>query len=137
MPHRVPDGNVLVLEGRITIEEFSEDFQAPTGRWGREDYIAQWHQALTRLLDEGRSTAFIVAIGGTDADLLLWWLAYPMQHIVYVRQQLLNLRSLESPFSQDRWYDAIPAFEAAEESPISEWEVPLHEFALFRNRLKG
>jgi hypothetical protein len=108
------------LWGRITLDDYAEDFLASVGPWQRGDYERQWIEAARRLLSGvGRAGFF------TDA-FRFWWTTWREGERVYVHEELLVGGRLSgvtdfttAPYAlvQDR------ATHTEEGQPISEWEV--------------
>lgn len=52
----------LVCRGRITLGDFTEEFNSPIVFWTEDEYRKQWHQAAQRIIDDYRQSCFVTAI---------------------------------------------------------------------------
>lgn len=120
--------------GRITLDEFEEDFIALIGYWSPRDYVLQWRRAITRLVEERRPSCLITSLHDPGvADVLSWWLLYPSADQVSIQEARLQLRQLARPFeSRDPYASIPPRITVSEEGDaVSEWTLPLTDFRDF------
>jgi hypothetical protein len=133
-PEFDPESGIEVLQGRLQLGEFQEDFFAPATHWSKDDYENQWRQGLTRLVERRLPSCLITAIGEPAETGVIWWLLYPDGEMVHVQNQYLIPDVLTVPFEVDDPYRFISPREtvSTEGGPISEWHLPmssLREFA--------
>lgn len=121
------------LFGRITLGEDFDDFVSCIGFWCPEDYHRHWTDAVQRVVHKGCDSCLITSISDpTDGGVARWWLLYPRGETVHVQEALLLFDRCQ-PFSVDDPYACIPPrkTETDEGLPVSEWSLPLSDFAVF------
>ena len=122
--------------GRITIDEFVEDFESPLWFWKTADYERQWAQGIQRILDgEPTScliTSLIEPIRTADYVFGSWWKLYLDGVNVIVQQQLLIGDVVGADFDVTDPYSAVPDYRltTAEGEPLSSWITSLHGLKL-------
>jgi CdiI N-terminal domain len=119
------------LRGEIELGSHREEFIALIGFWSPLDYEHQWRAGVRRLVESRESSCLITSLHDpAEADVITWWLLYPMESRVFIQNALLLPRELTTPFSTRNPYLAIPPRRTITEEGhiISEWELPLFEF---------
>ncbi|MGB6056880.1 MAG: hypothetical protein WBF71_01345 [Microthrixaceae bacterium] len=120
--------------GSIVLEGFRETFESPLHVWKREDYEAQWDQAICRLINGKDSTAIITGLyDPAYANFIQWWPAFRFEGEVRFHSQLLLMEQLDAPFDLDDVYRHVAGYEQVSEdgTPISEWSVPIDALESF------
>ena len=119
--------------GRITIDDFVEDFESPLWFWKTTDYERQWVQGIQRILDgKAKSclmTSLIEPIRTADYVFGAWWKLYLDGMNVIVQQQLLIGEVIGAEFDVADPYGSVPDYRAttAESEPLSSWTTSLSE----------
>ena len=120
----------IVLSGSLTIGDFNECFQAPLSYWDRGNYLSQWRESLSQLLNGESNSAFVTAMYDPNtANFIFWWVMYLIGENVHIQNHVLFLDELKQPFDEHDIYKFIPARETHTEEgePISEWVVNLRD----------
>jgi hypothetical protein len=120
--------------GEIRLDEYRETFIAIIGFWSPLDYVASWSRSIKRLVDRGRASCLITSMHDPKvAEVLHWWLLYPVGDEVIVQNSLLLGREALSDFDTRNPYRSIPTHRAVSEEgeQISEWLVRLRDFRDF------
>jgi hypothetical protein len=122
--------------GRITIDDFVEDFESPLWFWKPADYERQWTHGIQRILDgKAKScliTSLIEPIRTDDYVFGSWWKLYLDGVNVIVQQQLLIGGVLGTAFDVADPYSAVPDYRetTADGEPLSSWITSLHDLKL-------
>ena len=122
---------------RIELGDYWEEFVVPFGHWDAAGYKNQWAQAVERLITEAKPSCLITYVLPAElSDLVRWWLLYPRRDTAAVREGILIRPELAAPFDPALPYDLIPPYYNRNEEgkPISEWILPLLDFAEFHSR---
>jgi hypothetical protein len=121
--------------GRLLIGDWEEVFVSSLFLWRKEDYEAQWLNAIRSLLNGKDKAALIVEYLGPEAGRLWWWPIYRVEDTIYFREQILFFDRLEEPFSIERAFSFVKDREITSENgnKISEWSVTLTEVRDFAN----
>lgn len=120
--------------GEIVLGDESEGFLSLVGFWSPRDYQQQWKAGVRRLVDERKSSCLITSLHDPQqAEILTWWLLYPVNDEVHVQNALLLLRETRPGFSTKDPYNSIPVRRELSEdgSQISEWVLPIQDFVEF------
>lgn len=126
--------------GEIILGDTTELFVSLVGYWSPADYVHQWRAGIHRLVSQNLPTCLITSLHDRqEADILSWWLLYPMGSHVRVQDAVLLLDQDRSRFSTTNPYAAIPPWRQFTDDgePISEWVVPLQDFADYLRSLEG
>jgi hypothetical protein len=121
--------------GRITIDDFVEDFESPLWFWKTADYERQWAHGIRRILEgEAKScliTALIEPIRTADYVFGSWWKLYLDGINVIVQQQLLIV-DVVGAFDVADPYSAVPDYRPTtpEGEPLSSWTTSFDELRL-------
>ena len=122
--------------GRITIDDFAEDFESPLWFWKTADYERQWAHGIQRILDgEPKScliTSLIDPVRTGDYVFGSWWKLYLDGVNVILQQQLLIGDVVGARFDVTDPYSAVPDYRPTTEEgePLSSWITSLNEFKL-------
>lgn len=125
------------LYGEIVLGEHTERFVALIRYWSPLDYQRQWRAGIQRLVREAVPSCLITALDDPDtSEILRWWLLYPLGDVVAVRESALDYKRSRTKFSTEMPYIAIPPRRLRSEDgfEISEWQLPVFEFASFLER---
>jgi hypothetical protein len=120
--------------GEVLLGDEREAFVSLIGFWSPRDYLQQWEEGIRRLVNQNKTSCLITSLHDPkEADILTWWLLYPLDHNVHVQNALLVLSEQRAKFATNSPYDAIPPRRqfTDEGDQISEWIVPLQDFAQF------
>jgi hypothetical protein len=132
-------GNAGYL-GEIVLGSERETFLSLIGFWSPHDYQRQWIRGIRRLIQEGTASCLITSLHDPlEADVISWWLLYPVGSDVYLQEALLLLGSCRDRFSTRDPYAVVPPRrkEAADGDEVSEWLVPREDFVLYLRRHDG
>ncbi len=122
--------------GRITIDDFVEDFESPLWFWKTANYERQWAQGIQRILEGAPKscliTSLIEPIRTADYVFGAWWKLYLDGINVIVQQQLLIGDVVGAVFDVADPYSAVPDYRptTVEGEPLSSWTTSLHELTL-------
>jgi hypothetical protein len=117
--------------GEIILGDEREMFVSLVGYWSPADYLHQWKAGIRRLVSENSPSCLVSSLHDPqEADVLSWWLLYPMGSDVHVQDAILLLSHDRTRFSTTNPYAAIPPWRQLtdEGKQISEWIVPLQDF---------
>lgn len=124
--------------GCLRLGDEREYFRASLSYWGKEDYQAHWHKAVTRIIrNEGPSALLTDAIPPEEANFISWWMMWRMDDMAVFQEGLLMMEDLTEPFSLDNPHAFVGQYNGNlfdDGSKISEWRVPVHELESFINR---
>jgi hypothetical protein len=129
-------GNAGYL-GEIMLGYERETFLSLIGYWSPQDYQRQWVLGIRRLIQEKIASCLITSLHDPiEADVLRWWLLYPIGSDIYVQEALLLLGSCRDRFSTKDPYVSVPPRrqETAGGEEISEWVVPREDFVAYLRR---
>jgi CdiI N-terminal domain len=124
--------------GHIVIGDETEDFVSLIGFWSPADYRAHWRQAIDRLVNQKSDSCLITSIHDPrEVTVISWWLLYPVDGDVALQQALLLLAESKDPFSTADPFASIPRRRIINEDGkrISEWRLPMSDFAEFLRRV--
>lgn len=127
-PYWSEDRNELVVRGRITLGDFSEEFESSLSYWNQADYEQQWLEAAKRIETGQTKSAFIVDMyDPSKVPFIIWWPVWRVDRIVFVHNQLLLFKNLALAFDSTNPYVHIGdrAIVNEEGEAISEWQVDL------------
>ncbi len=122
--------------GRITIDDFVEDFESALWFWKTADYERQWAQGIQRILAGAAKscliTSLIEPIRTADYVFGSWWKLYLDGVQVIVQHQLLIGDVVGADFDVADPYSAVPDYRPMTEDgePLSAWTTSLHELKL-------
>lgn len=125
-----PDG----WYGEIRIGKFNERFLSCLSFWSKEQYKAQWKQAITRIIRGEHVSALITGMyDPTKANHIIWWPMYREGRIVYIQNQLLFMHQIKGIFNIENPYEYIDTREVSTEdgASISEWSIDIHNLEEF------
>jgi len=125
------------FHGEIDLGGEREEFLSLIGFWSPRDYENQWTDGVRRLVaGEGDSCLITSIHDPAVAEVGTWWLLYRRRGAVYVQNALLLFRDAGTQFTTLDPYRSIPERQTATEDgrPISEWELPISDFAEFLSR---
>lgn len=121
------------LQGRITIGNFSEQFEASLSFWCRDDYIKQWKNGLVRLADGEYQSCLITSMyDPSTANFIIRWNLYRDKCAVHVQNSLLILDDIQGALNPSDPYSHIPERRLKNEygQKISEWSTTLDAIRL-------
>jgi CdiI N-terminal domain len=136
LPEVLPGSTVgdTGLIGEILLGEELEGFQSFIGFWSPLDYKLQWLQGVRRLVRERLNSCLIASVDDPAfGEVVFWWLLYPDGDVAHVREGLLLPEDQAGRFSTSDPYSCIPPRGDSEHDGvvISEWDVPISDFAHF------
>ncbi|WP_211289327.1 hypothetical protein [Luteimicrobium subarcticum] len=115
--------------GRITIGDFSEIFFMDLSYWGVDQYERSWRSALRHLLSGDGSISCLVSsiTEPSTSNFVFTWPLYRLTEDVAVRNSILFLDELDSPFDAEQpWKSVRPRRVTDEDGDrISEWRVSI------------
>ncbi len=122
------DSEPPLAHGVIRLGAHGEAFESSLEHWPAERYLRQWQEALQRILDGRKNSAFITSI--TDprsANFIRWWVAYRVGSSICFQEHVLFLNSATEGFDESDPYRSVPKRETVGEEAerISEWILPL------------
>ncbi len=125
--------------GKIIANDFYERFISPLTYWTQQDYKNQWRQALARFLQQKKSTCLITCIRDPKfSSLVEWWVLYCEEEGVYLQNELIFFKDLETPFNIQNPYvhirDRVTVSD--EGDPISEWKLAWKDVESFFKNMK-
>ena len=132
-----PRSNNLA-SGRITIGDFSEQFEVDLSYWQPDQYRQQWAEAARLIVAGDGPAAFITSMRRPEtANFITWWPTWREGDRVLIQNQILILDQLEEPFDETDPYRSLGPMEHTSEEgdPISSWETSVGEVEAFRERL--
>jgi hypothetical protein len=135
-PPRYPYDDPLMAAaiGALVIGETTERFESSLYQWNKEDYKAQWKNALNVLLKESNKAALIVTYESPEVSTHLeWWPMYRIGSTVFLQNHLLFYNQISGPFSVENAFSFLRDRESVNEEgqPLSEWRVSLSEIEEF------
>jgi hypothetical protein len=121
--------------GRLVIGDWEEVFVSSLFHWSKEDYEAQWLNAIKLLLNGEEKAALIVEYLGPEAGRLWWWPMYKVESTVYLREQILFFDKLKGPFSLEKAFSFVKERQTFNEDGLafSEWGESVSEVQEFAN----
>ena len=131
--------------GEITLGSFKETFAANLYTWSKNDYEAQWRQAIRHILSGNDRAALITYYVGPEVSYNLnWWPIYRVDDLVYFQEQLLFFENapepfvgLQEPFYLERQFNYVKDRQIFNEDGerLSEWSVSLTEIEAFASTM--
>jgi hypothetical protein len=113
--------------GRITIDDFAEDFESPLWFWKKPDYEQQWLDGIARIVNGATKsciiTSLIEPIRSADYVFGAWWKLYREGESVILQQQLMIGEVVGAHFDVADPYAAIPDYQPTtpEGETLSSW----------------
>lgn len=115
--------------GRITIDDFSEEFSMPIAYWSKDDYQKQWEEGLRRIHFNDYSCLVTFVQGLESYPLIFVWAMYKEDNKIYIRNNLLCpdtcSKLKKTKFTMDNCYDFIDKKRGHE--PCSEWLIDISD----------
>lgn len=124
----------LSRRGRITLDEFSEQFITPLIFWSADEYRRQWREAAERVVHGAGHSCFVTAMYKSPAEgVIFFWSAYREGEAVFFQQRLLCAEHVKGSFDPSNPYAQVGEREtmSGEGNVVSEWQVPVKEVAKF------
>lgn len=141
----IPDNWLLPGEdgilARITIGDFDEKETILTNYWSRIEYINQWIEACSRIIDgnDGIKSAIATAVHDPSDPkhgyVIAWWPLYKVGDKVYIRNGSVPFVEKGSPVDLNNLYEYVADRIVTDENPPSEWEITLNELKIFKEEL--
>lgn len=114
------------LRGRITLDDYDEEFVALVGEWERADYERHWMEAARRLVDGADRTAFF-------SSAFEWrWTMWRVGDRVIAQEHYLDVDGFPEPFDRTDLFAHI----RDRETGASEWTLAFEDFAGFLARAR-
>ncbi len=129
-----------VIHGQITVGEFSETFEVSSSFWEKKDYLNQWKEGLYHLVSKKERSCLITSMYDPAlANFITIWPLYIEGSTVFVRNNLLFLKSIREEFSVDNVYIHIPRRQTVNEEgvKISEWATNLENVKAFLAQMQS
>lgn len=124
--------------GRVTVGDFSEQFEADLSYWSPEKYRQHWAEAARLVVADESPVAFITSMRDPAmANFIVWWPAWREGDRVLIQNQLLFLDQLVEPFDEADPFRSVHPLERVSEDgePISTWETTVSEVEAFGTAL--
>jgi len=122
------------FRGRITIGSFKESFISSATHWDANAYREHWHDAIHRVVREGKDSCLITSIADPRSSTrLYWWPMYRDGDTVHVQNGVCFFDQLPSPFDEESPYESVPPRERVGEDgeELSEWDVAVQDLDEF------
>lgn len=135
-----PSADTQLLMGKISIDEFREEFQAELAYWSVSDYQQSWLGAIRRLLDGAEASCLVTSITDPEtANFIVTWPLYRENETVFIQNKLLFLDELDEKFSPgEPWQSVSPRQTLNEDGmKISEWTVRLSDMRAYVDRVRS
>lgn len=132
----VEEGGGPIMVGEIRMGDFVEKFESPLDFWTKEDYQAQWKNALIYITSQGSKSCLITSIyNPKTSNFLRWWVLYRIENDVIFQDQIFFL-NLSKSFDLRDPYKSIPDYRNVnpEGKRISEWLISIEEITKFLNQ---
>lgn len=133
-PYWSAERNERVLRGRITLGDFSEEFESSLSYWAQADYEQQWLEAARRIKAGQTKSAFIVDMyNPSKTPFIMWWPIWRRDNTILVQNQLLLFRNLTVAYESTNPYIHIGERTTKNENgeAISEWQLTLKDIQDF------
>lgn len=115
------------LRGRITLDDYAEEFVALLGPWTRADYERHWMEAARRMVEGADRTAFFVSAFEDR------WTMWREGDVVYAQEHFPDREGFPEPFDSADLYAHIQD----RPSGVSEWTLDFDDIAAFAARAGG
>jgi hypothetical protein len=117
------------LRGQIVLDDFSEEFVALLGPWGREDYERHWAEAAARITGGADRTAFF------SSAFEFRWTMWRLGDELRVQEHYLGAAEFPETFHPSDLYGSIRDYtNATEDGRVSEWILPVEALVDFIRR---
>jgi hypothetical protein len=126
--------NELIIRGRITLGDFSEEFESSLSFWSQADYEQHWLEAASRIETGQTKSAFIVDMYDPSiTPFIMWWPIWRRDQTIHVHNQILLFKNLTVAFDPTNPYVHIGDHTTKNEDgeAISEWQVSLKDIQDF------
>jgi hypothetical protein len=120
--------------GRVTLDDFSEEFAAPLVFWAAGDYQKEWVEAAERIVNGQPRSCFVAAMRELPlTGPVFLWPAYRDGEVVYVRHKLLLPVTVKGGFDPSNPYAQVDERRTLPDDgePVSEWRVSVGDIARF------
>ncbi|UPT75519.1 MAG: hypothetical protein M0D55_07535 [Elusimicrobiota bacterium] len=124
----LPAKTPRTANAEIVIGNHREIIEVPLQYWRREQYRAQWREAIGRLQSGHASSCLITSmVDPAKANFLMWWPMWREGETVFIQNQLLFMDSIQGRFDERNPYRHIPvrATKSEDGEKVSEWSIPL------------
>jgi hypothetical protein len=123
--------------GELVLGDYKETFYANLFQWSKEDYEAQWHNAIQTLLDGSHSALMVHFVDQEFAANFEWWKMYREDQVVYFQNQLPWYSQFNPPFHLEDLSRFVGERKTVNEDGdrYSEWTVPLVDIEDFAKTL--
>jgi hypothetical protein len=123
----------------ITITNFSEKETILTNYWTKDQYIAQWLDAIETITNgSGGKAAFATAVHNTSNPkhgyVVMWWALYKQGGKIIIRNSSIPYEEGMALVDLDRLYDYVPDRDDNQE--VSEWEIAIEDLQEFKSYLQ-
>jgi hypothetical protein len=132
----VEEGGGPILIGEIRLGKYLETFESPLDFWAREDYQAQWKDALIHIRDIGIKSCLITSLyNPRTSNFLRWWVLYRKENDVIFQDQIFffnrkNSFDLKDPYKSIRDHRSI----SPKGERVSEWVISVKEIMNYLNQ---
>ncbi|HEV8482165.1 MAG TPA: hypothetical protein VGV87_01295 [Blastocatellia bacterium] len=133
-PYWSAERDERVLRGRITLGDFSEEFESSLSYWAQADYEHQWLEAAGRIKAGQTKSAFIVDMyDPSKTPFIMRWPIWRRDKTILVQNRLLLFKNLTVAFKATNPYIHIGerATKNDDGEAISEWQVSLKDIQDF------
>ncbi len=124
--------------GTITIGDFIERFECDFSFWNKHDYKIQWREAIDRIKRGENISCFITSMRDPDtANFIVLWPIFREGDVMFFRNRLLFLDSIEGSLKAEDPYCHIAERETTTEGDLkaSEWEIHINDLLTFHEQL--
>src|SRR5260221_459679 len=115
-------------DGRIVVGSFTERFIASLAFWQEHQYVSHWTDQIERVVAGSATAALITSMyDPLKANFITWWPIYRIGDLGYIRNQLLFLDRLDTPFDPTIAHEYVRERQIVSDDgqKISEWQVSI------------
>ena len=131
------DEETPMAPGELVLGDHKENFVASLYQWKKDNYEAQWRDAIRTLLEGSKSALIVHYMSPEFSDNFEWRPMYKEEDVVYFQNQLPWYDQLTQRFSPENLIsfvrDRITVNEDGDR--FSEWSMPLSEVEDFYRTL--
>lgn len=122
------------FQGCIKIGSFEESFVSSRLFWSADQYREHWHDAVKRVVREGKDSCLITSIADPgNSTRLYWWPMYRDGDTVHFQNSICFFDQLPVPFDVDNPYASVSPRERTSEDgeELSEWDIHVDDLEDF------
>ena len=125
-----PEQNLGSARAEIVVGNHKETAEVPLHYWSRDQYRAQWREAITKIVAGQQKACLITGMHDPrSANFLDWWLMWREGSTVFIQNQILFMDEIRSNFNENDLERHIPERKTVtdEGEKISEWTVRVQD----------